>query len=113
MDKGLAKVQEMPLGSSTKRELSTLTRNLEILREERDDYVARIQRLEERLTTLESKPLVVSQAIKGEKGEKGDKGERGEPGSPGETRIIMAPQPEYRQGAWCRFWRRCLLGTRG
>jgi len=105
-----AKRDEMPIGASAKREIKTLTENLEALRHRVEWFIPEIATLQNRLTKLESEPSIVS--IKGERGEKGDRGERGEQGMPGETRIIaVAPEDKpLKQGAWYRFWRRFLLG---
>ena len=98
--------QEMPLGSAVKREVATLTRNLEVARGRLEEQGKVLQLLHDRLTNLESKPLVVNANVKGEKGEKG------EPGQPGQTHIITVA-PDFKPGAWFKFWRKWLLGIDG
>lgn len=95
--------REMPLGAETKREVATLKRNLEDAREHLRRHDGSLMLMHNRLSTLESMPKVLS---------KGEPGEKGEQGPPGETRIVVI-QPEYKTGAWFRFWRRWLLGING
>jgi len=96
----------MPLGSAVKREVATLTRNLEVARGRLAEHVNVLQALHNRLTNLESKPLIVNAHVKG------DKGDRGEPGLPGQTHIITVA-PDFKPGAWFKFWRKWLLGING
>lgn len=98
--------QEMPLGSAVKREVATLTRNLEVARVRLAEQGNALQLLHNRLTNLESKPLIVNAHVKGEKGD------RGEPGQPGQTHIITVA-PDFKPGAWFKFWRKWLLGIDG